>query len=148
MNKRVLAGLTGTLLMLSLCACGNGGGTADAPAVDSEQATPPSLVGEWEAKLSDEVSQKATITDDSITVDWVVDGDSMLYWAGTYTAPTTADEPYTWDSQNDTEQTSTALMASPDETKTFTYQDGKITYDVTVDGSTVTATLEKVDGAQ
>lgn len=148
MNKRVLAGLTGTLLMLSLCACGSSGSTTDAPAADSKQATPPNLVGEWEAKLSDEVSQKATITDDSITVDWVVDGDSMLYWAGTYTTPTTADEPYTWDSQNDTEQTSTALMASPDETKTFTYQDGKITYDVTVDGSTVTATLEKADGAQ
>ena len=44
---------------------------------------------------------------------------------------------------NDTEKTDSALLASGDETKTFTYSDGQITYDVTAMGITETVKLEK-----
>ena len=67
-----------------------------------------------------------------------------LYWAGTYDAPTTADEPYTWDSKNDTEKTDNALLASGDATKTFTYEDGEISYQASALGTTKTIRLEKV----
>ena len=66
-----------------------------------------------------------------------------LYWTGSFVAPETADEPYTWESANDTENTGSALLASGDETKTFTYQDGQISYDVSAMGMTQTVRLEK-----
>ena len=77
-------------------------------------------------------------------IDWVADdGTRSLYWAGTFTAPTTADEPYVWTSNNDTTQTSVALLASSDATKDFTYENGAISYEVTMMGTTATMQLEK-----
>ena len=58
-----------------------------------------------------------------------------LYWAGSYIAPTDSKTPYTWDSVNDTEKTGSAILASSDETKTFTYSDDTISYSVTAAGS-------------
>lgn len=65
------------------------------------------------------------------------------YWAGSFDAPTTADEPYTWESENDKDQTDMAILASGDDTKTFTYQDGVISYEVSAMGVTQTVKLEK-----
>ena len=81
----------------------------------------------------------------TITVYWVSDnGDTKsLYWAGTFDAPTTTEEPYTWSSINDTEQTASALLASGDETKSFTYEDGEISYEASALGTTTTVRLEK-----
>ena len=81
-----------------------------------------------------------------IIVNWVSDnGDTKsLYWAGTYVAPTTTDEPYSWDSENDKEQTSLALLASGDDTKTFTYANGQLSYEASALGSTMTIRMEKV----
>lgn len=44
---------------------------------------------------------------------------------------------------NDTAKTENALMASSDPTKTFTYTDGEISYEVTALGTTVTVVLAK-----
>ena len=106
---------------------------------------PPDLTGEWQQVNSnaEDSYQTATITDDTITVNWVAPDTTALYWAGSFEAPTTADEPYTWDSVNDTEQTANALLASSDETKTFTYEDGQISYSVSAMGVTTTVKLEK-----
>ena len=151
MKKRVLAVVFAAFMALSLTACGGNASTSsDTPdttgeAVANEPATPPDLTGTWvQVNSSSEDSyQEATITEDTITINWVSPDSKALYWAGTFEAPTTADEPYTWDSVNDTEQTATALLASGDETKTFTYQDGQISYDATALGVTTTVRLEK-----
>ena len=109
-------------------------------------AEPPDLTGNWKESGSDteESYQEATITEDSIEIYWVSDGGDTkaLYWAGTFEAPTTAEEPYSWDSANDKEKTSTALLASNDDTKTFTYEDGQISYEVSALGVTSTVSLE------
>lgn len=55
---------------------------------------------------------------------------NALYWAGTYIASTDAARSYTWDSENDTAQTKSSLLASGDPTKTFGYSDGALSYDV------------------
>lgn len=147
MKKRVLAAIFASFMVLSLAACGNSGNGAsnDANAANSQPATPPDLTGEWVQSNSESSDsyQAATITNDTITINWVSPDSKALYWAGTFEAPTTTDEPYTWDSKNDTEQTSTAIMASGDETKTFTYEDGQISYDVSALGVTTTVKLEK-----
>ena len=36
----------------------------------------------------------------------------MLYWSGSYEAPTSADDEYAWESVNDKIKTDSALMAS------------------------------------
>ena len=132
MKKRMLALVFACfMLTLPLTACGGNASNstgADAAAQQEEAPQPPDLTGEWVQV---------------ITVNWNAPDTTALYWAGSFEAPTTADEPYSWDSANDTEQTANALLASPDETKTFTYEDGQISYSVSAMGVTTTVKLEK-----
>ena len=127
-------------MLLCLCACS----FISSPEVPAE---PADLTGEWKQVNSNSADgwQQATIEGETITIYWVYNnGDTKsLYWAGTYVAPTTIDEPYSWDSENDTEKTSTALLASGDNIKTFTYEDGQISYEISALGTTTTVKLEK-----
>ena len=149
MKKKMLALVFACfMLTLPLTACGGNASNstgADAAAQQEEAPQPPDLTGEWVQVNSDSEDsyQTATITADTITVNWNAPDPTALYWAGRFEAPTTADEPYSWDSANDTEQTANALLASPDETKTFTYEDGQISYSVSAMGVTTTVKLEK-----
>lgn len=143
MKKLLYITLSAVLMLGMLTACGEP--KQDAP--ETAPATPTDLVGEWKQTNSntDDTWQSATIRGDTIEVYWVSDGGDTkaLYWAGTFDAPTTADEPYTWESVNDKEQTDMAILASSDDTKVFTYQDGVISYDVSAMGVTQTVNLEK-----
>lgn len=109
-----------------------------------EAPEPVSLEGEWKQTNSDDPErwQKATITADTIEVFWVADaGDTeALYWAGSVEVPAEG-ESFSFDSVNDTTKTKSALLASSDETKTFTYEGGELSYDVTVQGVTTTVRL-------
>lgn len=145
--KKITALLMAAIMALAICACGstpaNNGGEQT-----KEPAAPPDLTGEWKQvnSKSEDAWQAATISGSEIIVNWVSDnGDTKsLYWAGTFVAPTTADEPYSWDSQNDKDQTSVALLASGDDIKTFTYADGQLSYEASALGSTMTIRMEKV----
>ena len=111
---------------------------------DVEEETIPDLTGTWvQADADNDSWQEAVIEGDTITVYWVSDGGDTksLYWAGTYEAPTEATDTYTWTSENDTEQTSVALLASTADTKDFTYSDGELSYEVTALGTTTTVRL-------
>ena len=145
MKRGFLAGVLATLLVSMLAACG---ANSTGNEVKQDPPTPPDLTGEWKQtnSNSEDAWQSAKIADDFIEVYWVSDSGETksLYWAGTYTAPTTADEPYIWQSENDKAQTGTALLASGDDTKSFTYQGGVLSYDVTAMGVTQTVKLEKV----
>lgn len=143
MKKLLYITLSAVLMLGMLTACGE----PKQGAPETDPATPPDLVGEWKQTNSnaDDAWQSATIKGDTIEVYWVSDGGDTkaLYWAGTFDAPTTADEPYTWESVNDKEQTDMAILASGDDTKVFTYRDGVISYDVSAMGVTQTVNLEK-----
>ncbi|OOB89943.1 hypothetical protein B0T42_14630 [Rathayibacter sp. VKM Ac-2630] len=146
---RRAAPLALTLLLLSGCASTASETTpAEAGSEASEPAAAPlDLTGTWTQsnKNSPDSFQTATITDSAITVEWVSDGGdtTALYWAGTYEAPTDAGTSYTWDSQNDTTQTATAMLASSDATKTFSYDDDVISYKVSALGVTTTVELAR-----
>ncbi|MBK5253853.1 MAG: hypothetical protein JJE03_05285 [Peptostreptococcaceae bacterium] len=107
---------------------------------------PADLVGEWEQvnSNSEDSWQEATIQGETITIYWVSDSGATksLYWAGTYVAPTTTDEPYSWDSENDHSQTDSSLLASGDDTKTITYENGQLSYSESDFGTTTTVRLE------
>lgn len=91
-------------------------------------------------------TRSADISSDTITVYWTYaeDDTRALYWAGSYEAPA-SDGTYSWDSLNDHEKTDSALLASSGDTKTFTYSDGEISFEVTALGVTKTVCLEKID---
>lgn len=112
-----------------------------------EPAAPLDLTGDWKQVNSESADsyQAATIAGDEILINWVNEAESTtaIYWAGTYDAPTEATDTFTWESVNDTTQTENALLASSDPTKTFTYEDGKLKYQLTAMGVTMTVEMEQ-----
>ncbi|WP_053387834.1 hypothetical protein [Leucobacter japonicus] len=149
--KKLLTVAAISLLALTGCtAASNSDSTAKESTettATTEAATPVDLAGEWKQTNSNspENYQTATISGETISVDWVNETDSSksVYWAGTFIAPTEPADSYKWDSVNDTTITDTALLASGDDTKTFTYEGGVLSYDVTAMGTTQTVKLER-----
>ena len=140
--KKLFTLLMAVILCFAMAACGSSNETAqDTP------AEPLDLTGTWSQvnSNSDDTWQEAVIENNTITINWVSDGGDTksLYWAGSYDAPTEAAKEYTWTSNNDHDQTGSALLASSAETKEFTYKDGQLTYEASAMGSTTTVRLEK-----
>lgn len=135
---------------LVLTGCG-GAGTTPTGAADSTAAkeTPkaPDLTGAWKQSnsASTDSYQQAKITADTITVEWVSGGGdtTSIYWVGTFEPLTDASEPHTWTSKRDTAATKSALMASTDATKEFTYEGGVISYKVSALGTTKKVEIKK-----
>ena len=126
-------------LCLTLAGCGC------SPSNANSSAVPPDLTGEWVQVDSEDTAtyQTATITDDSITVRWVSDDTTALYWAGSFVPPTTPDEPYSWDSVRDTETDEDAVLPPTEDSKTFTYEAGYLSYTVSAMGVSTTIYLER-----
>ena len=105
----------------------------------------PDLAGEWKQSNSesDDAYQAATISGNTIEIYWVSNnGDTKsIYWVGSFVAPKTADEPYIWNSKNDHSKTQNAMLASNDDTKTMTYQNGVLSYKASAMGTTTTVKL-------
>lgn len=108
-----------------------------------EAPEPVDLTGEWKQSNSNdpESFQTATITADTIEVFWNAPDTKSLYWAGTVEVPEDGSTSFTWDSVNDKTKTDSAMLASGDDTKTFTFENGELSYDVTAMGTTMTVRL-------
>ncbi|WP_394553366.1 hypothetical protein ACDF64_03175 [Agromyces sp. MMS24-JH15] len=152
-EKLAVALAVGALTIAAQAGCApsapTGGTTDDTGETQQETTEPepaPDLTGEWVQQNSNSPDsfQQATITADTIEVFWVSDGGATtaLYWSGTFVAPTEAGD-YSWDSANDTTKTSSALLASSDPTKTFTYSGDIISYPLTAMGVTMTVELAR-----
>lgn len=154
--KKALAALVAFLLAFALTACGSSGdGSTDeqeeAATVESDaDAETPDLTGDWEQsnKNSETDYLIATIEGDVITISWYwIDDEgevgTSIYWVGTYVAPETGGS-YSWESEIDREATDAEPMAATSSSKTFTYEDGVLTFDVTLLGVTTTVEMEKV----
>ena len=156
MKKKILTAMIAAALLAMLTACGgtaststDNGSAQNTASQKAEEKQPADLTGDWKQvnSSSDDSYQQATISGDTIEIYWVSDnGDSKsLYWAGSFEASTTADEPYSWESKNDHDKTDSALMASSDDTKKFTYEKNQISYEASALGTTTTIRLEKQD---
>lgn len=156
MKPRILLPLAIAAFLLAGCSGsansdGNGGGGGDESSSTTEQEAPPAepldLSGEWKQTNSNsrDSYQAATISGDTITIDWVNEAESTtaLYWVGTYEAPTEDTDTHAWTSVGDVEQMETALMASGDDSKDFTYENGVLMYELTALGVTMTVEMEK-----
>lgn len=151
-ERKMMKKLTALALALWMLISVSGCGGASAPS--QEEATPPDLTGVWRQVDSqdEDFYQQARIQGDVIEIYWV--DTSMgeetvsLYWYGTFTPPETGDKTYTWESQRDKEKTDLAILASTDDTKTFTYTKGQLSYEVSVQGETGTVRLEQVEDSE
>jgi hypothetical protein len=114
-----------------------------APEEVEEAPEPVDLSGEWKQTNSNDAEsfQSATITADTIEIFWNAPDTKSLYWAGTIEVPADGSTSFVWDSVNDKTKTDTALLASGDDTKTFTFENGELSYEVTALGTTMTVRL-------
>lgn len=153
---RIIAVGCAGALTLALAGCGSSepkvtepdqSTTAQEQPKQEEKAQPLDLTGEWTQsnKNSEDSYQVATISGDTITINWVSNGGDTksLYWAGSYVAPTEATDSYSWESANDTEQTDKAMLASSDATKAFKYENGVLSYEASAMGTTTTVKMER-----
>jgi hypothetical protein len=115
--------LAAIVMVFALAGCG------------ASKAQTVNLSGDWTAQhdADAESYMTATIDSESIHVYFYSpdDGTSALYWSGTYTAPTDpikSGSEYSWTSDANHQQMDTALMASQDDTKEFTYKDGDLSF--------------------
>lgn len=143
MRKYLAAGLLAAGLALTLCACGGAQPAEPAPEEAAEEPVAIDLTGEWEQtnKNSDDSYQVATISDGVIEIFFVSPDTKSLYWSGTAETPDA--DPFTWDSVADHEKTDASIMGSMDDTKTFTYDNGELSFDVSMMGTTMTVRMEK-----
>ena len=138
--KKAIALLVAAMLLTGLSACG-GSTTADAPA----KPQPADLTGTWKQTNSNDPSSymEATISGDTIEVNWIGTDTKSLYWKGTYQAPAAAGD-WKWTSQGDTETMASALLASQDATKDFTYSEADgVSWETTALGTTITVKTVK-----
>lgn len=141
MKKKLVAIMMISAIALAFSAC------SGQNASEKEPAEPTDLSGTWRSEENDGSYQEAVISEDRIEINWVYDGGDTksIYWIGTYEAPTEAVDEYSWTSERNKEETDTALLASMDDTKDFTYKDGVISYEASALGTTTTVELSKVE---
>ena len=123
MKKKLVALILIGSMALSFTACGNSSdsskgtkesskkteASAETPKEEAKEEVkdPVVLTGKWEYKDDDGTWMQADITEDTITINWIMDegNTTAVYWVGTYTAPTEYSEEYTWTSTRDREAT-------------------------------------------
>lgn len=119
-------------LFLSLAACGS-------------DVEPESLEGVWMTADDAAVQMTAEIIDGDIIIDWTMEDISALYWMGS--APDEATDGDSFTSNGNTAQMDASLLGSGDPTKEFRYEDGKISFELTVVGVTQRIYLERTGNA-
>jgi hypothetical protein len=125
--KKLMSLLAVVLVALSLSACQS---TSSAPIKEA----PVSLNGSWKAD-----GVEAVISTDSIKINLVSsDGAKSLYWKGTFPSGT---DKIT--SVGDREALDITILGSPDKTKVFNVDGNKITFEISMMGTTKTVRLEK-----
>ena len=135
MKKRIAAFSLSAVFLFLLSAC-----TVNLPVIgEIKIGSDPEYVdmpGEWIQTNShnDGSYQGIFISEDYIEVYWVFDkqNGATLYWAGTFEYPNKVKTTgkFTFESVADTSRMMHSLLASEDETKTFTYDHGIISYTV------------------
>ncbi|KFI48938.1 hypothetical protein [Bifidobacterium biavatii] len=149
--KKTIALLAATAMLIGLAACGTtsattGNDDGSTTTQQQEKPKPADLTGTWKQtnSKSDDSWMEATISGDSIEINWVGQDTKSLYWKGSYEAPSEAGD-WKWTSKGDTETMKTALMTSQDDTKDFAYSADKqeLTYEASMLGTTMTIRMSK-----
>ena len=146
--KKISAFVLPLLLAFSLSACGNSGTESSSQATKPATSEKINLEGDWkQTNVSpQEDCQIATINNGIIEIKVVnkKENTTSVYWSGTYVEPELKDGTYTWTSKNNISKNESPLVASSDDSKTFYYANGVISYESSYLGAEKTIKLEKV----
>ena len=126
------------LALIVVCITGCGGESKKPEAAKE----PADLAGSWKVS-NDTFNMSGVIEGETITIYWEKGDTKSLYWAGSYKAPETTDEPYIWTSENDHSQTDKAMLAVSADTKDFTYEKGELSFEASAMGTTSTVKMKK-----
>lgn len=111
------------------------------------QADAKSVIGTWmqEDSASEDGWMEASITDDVITIEWVMDNgeNRMIYWIGTFDAQAAASGK-TVTSNRDTVATASEWMAASSDKKDFSINDDSLTFKVAIEDKEFTTHMKKV----
>lgn len=144
MKKKLITLLMVTTLVVSGCGTGSSS-KSDATTKTEEAKAPLDLNGTWASEKNDGSWMEADIANGAITINWVSDNGNTksIYWIGTYDAPKDSNDEYKWTSTRDKEKTKSALLASQDDTKDFSYANKELSYKASALGTTKTMKLKK-----
>ena len=154
MKSRAIAFVLATALALSsaLSACGtnptnnssNGNDPSSAQVESDEKAqAAPVLDGKWrQVGLAEGAGGIiGTIDTDTIAI-WVkTENGDVIYWCGSFEAPKDGN-PYSWTSKAD-KANLTEMLASKEDTKDFSYKDGKLSFDFVIQGTATPVEMEQ-----
>ncbi|WP_193597701.1 hypothetical protein [Microbacterium sp. YJN-G] len=162
LRRSAAAGLIAVALAVTGCSAAATPEASSSSAGESPAAAEPTpeqldLTGEWSWHEAPDPEQTltATITTDRIEIFWpsfevgeegdAFSGtmDSALYWAGSFTPPEPGEDTYTFISVGDTEAMQKSLLASSETEKEFSFANGGISFDLTIQGATKTLTLTR-----
>lgn len=139
MLKQFLIAVVVTIAFLFVTACGGPAPTSSS----SEQGV--SLSGHWTMADSSDPSFQIVgdITDSTVKLTWKSDDISGLYWKGSFNAPKSVSDGTVILSRGDTKAMDASILGSTSKTKEFTYDDGQLSFDFTLQGITKTIHLEQ-----
>lgn len=146
--KKISAFILPLLLAFSLSACNSSETTTSPQANKAVTSQKINLEGEWKQTNTspEEDYQTATISGNSIEIKVVnqKENTTSTYWLGTYVTPELKNGVYTWISENNVSKNESSLVSSSENSKTFNYANGVISYESSYLGTEKTIKLEKI----
>jgi hypothetical protein len=121
------------ILAMSLSACGDS--SSSKPVAP---AKPQSMTGTWQ---STNPPMTAHISNGQIEINVIENDPDGLYWKGTF--DTSIADGSTFVSKGDTAAMGASMMGSEDSTKSFTYQNGELSYTFGMRGKTYSVHLKR-----
>lgn len=113
-----------------------------APGVSAKSVSYNYLDGVWKSS-NDKIAMEAVVQSKIIVINWVGDGSSALYWAGTFDVMKGHNSEFDILSVGDTDRMKNALLASRNQDKTFRYKDGAFTFKLSIAGTETTVKMTR-----
>ena len=139
-SAALLSGFLALTLALTACGAQSSSDSGSTPAQEA-QAQAPNLDGMWlqEGRKDGDEGMVGAIDGDVIALWFHTNEMDADYWIGSFEAPT-SNANYTWTSAAN-RSLMTGLLCSQEDSKEFSYADGKISFDVTLQGETTNVVM-------
>lgn len=85
----------------------------------------------------------AVVTNDNITITMTMSGTSGVFWDGTFDTQGVVSSPWNITSTRDAQAMSSDMYGSSEQTKTFTYNNGDLSYQFSILGVSTTVHMSK-----
>lgn len=113
-----------------------------APGVSAQPVSYNYLDGVWKSS-NDKIAMEAVVQSKIIVISWTGNGNSALYWAGSFDVTKGHNSEFDILSVGDTERMKSALLASMNRDKTFHYKDGAFTFKLSIAGTETTVKMTR-----